>query len=198
MEWQISYDVEIKNEGFKDTTLPEKLFVAANGKKKAFYELSEYLYYFHSWSFVTNTELKSIFEFLSDLREEDLISNHEDCEIKRTHPVEKRINNLQFFGLTLEYPQLLYRYGKYAIEITIREKQRAVGVQPMLYLCVPIIEIQARTDLIGRLSEKNERGKFLFDSKNHRVIVEMIKIFGMLSPSHNKDIVEIIETTMRD
>lgn len=200
VEWQISYDLEVEklNKGPHLSTLPNKLFTANNGKRKVFYELSEYLYYFHLWGFITDAELENIHKFLSNLREEDLISNHKECKIKRTHPVSKEINNIQFLGLTLEYPQLIYKFDKYEIiaEITIREKQRAVGVQPMLYFCFPITEIKTSPCLVGRVAQAKEHGLFLVDESNYRIIVEMIKIFGMLSPSHNKDIIEIIKTTI--
>lgn len=197
VEWQISYDVdakELKNAP-RLSTLPDMLFTANNGKKKAFYELSEYLYYFYSWGCLTALDLKDMWRFLGSLREEDLLSNHKDCKIKRTHPVERQINGTQFFGLTLEYPQLIYKFDDYEIivEITIREKQRAIGVQPMLYLCFPITELKASGNLIGRTAKVKEHGKFLLDQNNHRVIVEMMRIFGMLSSPHNKDMLAILE-----
>ena len=43
-------------------------------------------------------------------------------------------------------------FGDYEIiaEITIREKQRAVGTQSMLYFCFPITELKSEDPLIGR------------------------------------------------
>ena len=200
VEWQIGYDLDITNKKFKGrpTTLPDKRFTANNGKVKALYELSEYLYYFYSWGYITSEELTDILEFLSALPEENLLSNHRDCQIKRTHPVEKKINDVQFLGLTLEYPQLIHKFDAYEIiaEITIREKQRAVGVQPMLYFCFPITEIKTSQPLIGRTARLKEHGEFVIDENNYRILVEMVRIFGMLSPAHNKDIIEIIKTTI--
>ena len=103
-----------------------------------------------------------------------LLSNHAACKIKRTHPVEKKINDMQFLGLTLEYPQFVYPFGKYEIiaEITVREKQRAVGVQPMLYLCFPLTEVnKENNDLIGRGSRKKRVWKIPArrdESRNNR------------------------------
>lgn len=192
VEWQIGYDLEDKKK--HESSLPDISFKAYNGKKKVLYELSEFLYYFYSWDMVTNSELKRTLEFLSDLEEENLLSNHQDCQITRTHPIEKEINNTTFLGMTLNYPQLIYKFGKYEIiaEITIREKQRAVGIQPMLYLCFPITELQVSENLIGRIAHKKEVGKFIIDKNNYSIVIEMVRIFGMLSPSHHKDILEIL------
>jgi hypothetical protein len=193
VEWQISYDLEDK--GKHNSSLPHISFIASNRKKKVLYELSEYLYYFYSWDMITSSELKSIIEFLSELDEENLLSNHPDCRITRTHPVEKQINNTTFFGMTLNYPQLVYKFGIYEIlaEITIREKQKAVGVQPMLYLCFPITDLQVGENLIGRTAKTKETGKFVIDESNYRIVIEMVRIFGMLSPSHHKDILAILK-----
>lgn len=193
VEWQIGYDLEDKKKNL--STLPDIMFVAYNGKKKVLYELSEYLYYFYSWQMISSSELNQTIEFLSKLEEVNLLSNHPDCEISRTHPVEKLINNTTFFGMTLKYPQLVHKFGIYEIiaEITIREKQRAVGVQPMLYLCFPITELQVSENLIGRIAKPKETAQFVIDRNNYRIILEMVRIFGMLSPSHHIDIIEILK-----
>lgn len=45
IEWQIGYDVDIKNkEKLTLTTIPNIQFIGANGKTKALYELSEFLF----------------------------------------------------------------------------------------------------------------------------------------------------------
>lgn len=196
IEWQISYDLEYAKRS--NSSLPHISFTADNGKKKVLYELSEYLYYFHSWDMIASSELKGTVEFLSNLEEKNLISNHPDCQITRTHPIEKQINNTTFLEMTLKYPQLVYEFGKYEIiaEITIREKQRAVGIQPMLYLCFPITELQASENLIGRPADKKETAQFIIDKSNYRIVIEMVKVFGMLSPSHHKDILGILKSIL--
>ena len=196
VEWQIGYDLEYEKRD--SSSLPHISFIAYNGKKKILYELSEYLYYFYSWDVITLSELRSTLEFLSGLKEENLLSNHPDCQITRTHPVEKQINDATFFGMTLNYPQLVYKFGKYEIiaEITIREKQRAVGIQPMLYLCFPITELQASENLIGRIAQVKETAQFVIDKGNYGIVIEMVKLFGMLSPSHHKDILEILKSIL--
>ena len=198
VEWQIGYDLVDKRKD--ESSLPHISFTAYNGQKKVLYELSEYLYYFHSWDMITSSELERNLEFLSNLEEGSLLSNHPDCQVTRTHPVEKQINNTTFFGMTLQYPQLVYKFGGYEIiaEITIREKQRAIGIQPMLYLCFPITELQANENLIGRTARTKETAKFVLDKSNYRIVIEMMRIFGMLSPSHHRDILEILKAISSD
>ncbi len=196
IEWQIGYDVEKKL--IDKSSLPHTSFIAYNRKKKVLYELSEYLYYFYSWNMITTSELQTTFEFLSQLQEKHLLSNHPDCQISRTHPAETEINNTNFYKMVLNYPQLVHKFGKYEIiaEITIREKQKAIGIQPMLYLCFPITELQESEYLIGRTAKTKETAVFIIDENNYQIVLQLVRIFGMLSPSHHKDILEIIKVVL--
>lgn len=60
--------------------------------------------------------------------------------IFRTSPIETTINDMMFFEMKVSYPLIVHKFGKYDIytEVMNREKQRGVGVQPMLYVCIPI------------------------------------------------------------
>jgi hypothetical protein len=216
IEWQIGYDVLVpqekksgKNKGnfnqkelklFNLSTLKKVTFNAYNNKNKALYELSEYLYYFHKWGVVSPSELEELKNFVENLEDSNLLDNNQHCQIKRTHPKKQKINSFDFQTLTIEYPQLLYKFDNYEIiaEITIKEKQRAIGTQPMLYFCFPITELKTTTPLIGRTAEKKEFANFVFDKNNYKIIIEMIKIFGMLSPSHKFDTLAILETVVNN
>lgn len=206
VEWQIGYDAVIPNdiENFENakyknyvaTTLKNKEFVGDNGKNKALYELSEYCHYFYRWGIFTESQLTELKKYLNDLGENDLLDRHKHCAIKRTHPKTETINDIEFHTLIIEYPQLVHKFGVYDIiaEITIREKQRAVGTQPMLYFCFPVTELQSETPLIGRIAKLKESADFVFNKDNAFIILEMIKIFGMLSSAHRFDTVAILDT----
>jgi hypothetical protein len=198
IEWQIAYDIELKNDKINLTTLKDINFTAYNKKKKAFYELSEYLYYIFKFGFISKNNIKDLIYYISNLKESDLIDKHPHCAIKRTHPIKEEINKLPFEMLRVEYPQLIYRFEKYEIitEITIREKQRAVGVQPMLFFCFPIMNLLSDKTLLGREAEVKEVAYFKFDKNNAFIIKEMVKIFGMLSKKHQYDILTILNTIL--
>jgi len=195
IEWQIGYDIETKSDKITLTTIKDITFTAYNGKEKYLYELSEYLYYLVDFDLIKKDNLIELKEFLNNLKDSDLIEKHSHCQIKRTHPQNEKINNLDFEVLKVEYPQLIHRFKNYEIiaEITIREKQRAVGIQPMLYFCFPIAELISDKSLIGRVADKKEFAYFKFDKNNASIVLEMIKIFGMLSVSHKFDILKILD-----
>lgn len=200
IEWQIWYDIEIwDKEKLELTTLKDIIFTAYNGKTKALYELSEYVYYFFSWWVISITELNSIKDYLNSIQNEDLIDSHKDCRIKRTNPIIKQINEIEFFESKVEYPLLVHKFWNYELitEIIIKEKQRAVWTQPMLYFCFPITELKTEKQLLWRIADKNEFAKFTFDKNNYSIILEMLKIFWILSPSHKADIIAIIDLILK-
>ena len=192
VEWQISYDLLAS----KSPSVPGIVFVSNKGDKKCLFELSLILYHLRRWGFIGKDCLGALTEFLGTLGKDDLIDRHDACQIRRTHPIEQNINGMNFSRMRLEYPQLVYKFRQYEIiaEVTVREKQRAVGVQPMLYFCFPISELRSHSDpLLGRIAHPKESADFVFNQNNSHVVLEMTKIFGMLSEPHNADIVAILQ-----
>ena len=184
---------------FDHSTLQHIVFQGAKGKEKSFYELSEYLYYFSKWRIFSKLELSNLRNFIENLSGQDLLDKHEHCQISRTHPQLENINQMRFHKLTIKYPQLIYKFNQYDIivEITIREKQRAIGIQPMLCFCLPITELkEIDGTLIGREAEPNECAYFEFNQGNASIIMEMVKIFGMLSQPHRADMIGILAETL--
>lgn len=78
-------------------------------------------------------------------------------------------------------------------EIINREKQRAVGVQPMLYLCLPITMLSFNTpQIIGRTLYAKECARWIIQEKEARLALELFYLFSMLSKKHNYDIQAIL------
>lgn len=201
VEWQIGYDV-VKNDVKKmaETSLPETEFIGANGKTKALYELSEYVWYFFRWNIVSQSDLKNIINYLNSIDPKSLINNNSELQIDRSHPIEKNLNGFNFEYTQVKYPLLIYKFHNYEIitEIKITEKQRAVGIQPMLYLCFPITELKSQNSLIGRRAETKEIAYFEVSETNIKIFLEVLKMFGTLSESHRHDVEQIINTILKE
>lgn len=199
VEWQIGYDVVKKEvEKLSESSLPDTEFVGANGKTKALYELSEYIWYFYKWSIITKEDLDQVIDYLNSIQNNDLIGNNSELQIDRSHPIAKNINGFDFEYTQVKYPLLIHKFNGYEIvtEIKITEKQYAVGTQPMLYLCFPITELKSEASLIGRVAETKEIAYFEISERNVKVFLEMLKMFGTLSNSHRHDILQIINTIL--
>ncbi len=200
VEWQIGYDV-IKSDTKKlaKTTLPNFSFVGANGKEKTFYELSEYVKYFYDWGVIEKQVLLDIISYLKNLNNDDLLDKNPQSLIMRSTALSKKINNFEYTFSKVQYPILIHNFtnSNLIIEIIIKEKQYAIGTQPMLYLCFPISELKTTTALVGRTAEKLEKADFMINQDNIAIFVEILKIFGTLSENHKKDIITIIETILK-
>lgn len=162
IEWQISTDVDKSD---KDklalSTLPKSEFIGANGKVKALYELSEYVYYFYQWGMIAKDEIDALMAFLQNIKEEEFLDSRNDLQILRSHPVNKKILGVEFYESQIKYPLLVHKFDNFdvLVEIIIKEKQRAIGVQPMLYVCFPITELRQKENmvlLLGRIAESKE------------------------------------------
>src|SRR3989339_1888753 len=200
VEWQIGYDVVKKEtEKLAESSLPETEFTGANGKVKALYELSEYIWYFYKWNVISREEFESVIAYLNSIQSRDLIDNNSELQIDRSHPIAKNINGFDFEYTQVKYPLLIHQFNGYEIvtEIKITEKQYAVGTQPMLYLCFPITELKSKTNLIGRCAETKEIAYFEISENNIKVFLEMLKMFGILSKNHKHDILQIINTIIK-
>ncbi|MBE6767012.1 MAG: R.Pab1 family restriction endonuclease [Ruminococcaceae bacterium] len=203
VEWQIGYDVKTSdNDKLQQTTLKDLRFIGANGSEKALYELSEYIKYFFDWNIIEQHDLEEVERFLRNLDSADFLDNpitHPELAIKRTNFTNTTINGFEFLRTQVEYPLLVHRFGNFQVitEIQISEKQKAVGIQPMLYFCFPITELEDSASLLGRTANQNEFAEFKIDKNNILVFVEMLKLFGTLSTPHNSDAISIIQTILR-
>ena len=82
------------------------------------------------------------------------------------------------------------------IEIIIKEKQKAIGIQPMLYLCIPIKLVEEYPEIENKLAETKQKATYLITKSNFQMVIETIKIFSILSKKHQRDIVDILWTIL--
>ena len=197
IEWQIGYDADKSdNDKMKLTSLKNTEFIGANGKNKALYELSEYLFYFTKWGIIRIDEINDILSFLENINRNNFLDSN--FQILRSHPIQRNILGIDFYCSEVRYPLLVHKFDNFDIlvEIIIREKQRAIGSQPMLYVCFPITQLvpfKNKSALLGRVAETKEFAYLVLDSKDKQFLLESVKIFGILSPSHNYDIIQILD-----
>lgn len=133
--------------------------------------------------------------FLQNIKYDEYLDSRSDLQILRSHHISKNILGVEFYESQVKYPLLVHKFNHFdvLVEIIIKEKQRAVGVQPMLYVCFPITELYCNSALLGRVAESKECGLLILDSKDENFLLETFKIFGMLSKSHNYDVREIVK-----
>ena len=115
-------------------------------------------------------------------------------KISREMPIPRIIAGLNFSCSYVNYPLAIYQFTENMLsEIIIKEKQRAIGVQPMLFFCFPVSNLFSTTPLIGRTANQNEQATLIINASDAYDYLKMLEIFGMLSQKHNHDILEIIK-----
>ena len=169
--------------------------LALDKGNKVVAELGEYIYHFHKWGVIKTDELLKMHKFIESCPEEELISESKQFVITREKFVKKDILGVEFFASHVKHPLLIYKFDEYELllEIILTEKQRAVGIQPMLYFCLPIEKLQCDPPIIGRIANPKETADFTVGKNEVRVLLKMLEIFGVLSPNHRTDVLNIIE-----
>lgn len=193
VEWQIGYDLIESAENANKTSLNDKYFINYKQDSKYAYELSEIVYYAYQHGLITATE---VWQCYNDIKKVSLSNTFEEiAAIQRTNPKERIINGLPFYEMEVSYPLFVHRFGQYEIfaEIMIREKQKAVGTQAMLYVCIPLTSLMFSENPIGRTLEQKECAEWHIGKNEAELALELFRVFGMLSPKHQYDVLEILK-----
>ncbi|GAA8678632.1 hypothetical protein Kyoto127A_06580 [Helicobacter pylori] len=198
-EWQIGYDVPIKDkEKFELTTLKDKKyhFLGANNKVKTLYELSEIIYYAKQLDLISLENLENTLKYLE--KQKQFIEDN--FMITR-----ERFRSHQFGGMDFElsrisYPLLIHSFDDNQLsEIVIREQQYGSKTQAMLYFCFSILELKkTATPLLNRTATLKEHALLIIHKTNAPMFLEMLKIFGLLSQAHHDDVLKILEKILQN
>jgi hypothetical protein len=81
-----------------------------------------------------------------------------------------------------------------SVQIQLKQKQRAVGYQAMIYVCLPMSEALGMDGLprpAGKAKPK-ETVYYDFNRENASFLMDIIHAFGMASQQHNEDIQKIL------
>ncbi|MGL2736442.1 R.Pab1 family restriction endonuclease [Helicobacter pylori] len=198
IEWQIGYDVPIKDkEKFELTTLKDEKyhFLGANNKVKTLYELSEIIDYAKRLSLISLENLENTLKYLE--KQKQFIED--SFMITR-----ERFRSHQFGGMDFElsrisYPLLIHSFNDNQLsEIVIREQQYGSKTQAMLYFCFSILELKTATPLLNRTAALKEHALLTIHKTNALVFLEMLKIFGLLSQAHHNDVLKILEKILEN
>lgn len=193
VEWQIGYDLLATKENTDRTCLSGVTFKNYKGEEKFAYELAEIAYHSLHQGKIGKEDILDCMSRVEAV--EDKNTFEETASISRTNPREEIINGLKFHSMLVTYPLFVHRFGRYEIisEIVIREKQRAVGAQAMLYLCLPITSLAFKEPVLGRTLDAKECATWMIGRTEAQLALELFNVFGMLSPKHHFDVLQILK-----
>jgi hypothetical protein len=80
------------------------------------------------------------------------------------------------------------------VQIQLKQKQRAVGYQAMVYVCLPMSEVRAMdgSPRAAGSAHSKETVFYDFNRGNAAFLIDIIQAFGIASKQHNEDIQKIL------
>ncbi|RVY39245.1 R.Pab1 family restriction endonuclease [Helicobacter pylori] len=198
VEWQIGYDVPIKDkEKFELTTLKDEKyhFLGANNKVKTLYELSEMIDYVKQLGLISLENLENTLKYLE--KQKQFIEDN--FMITRERFRLHQFGGMDFELSCISYPLLIHSFNDNQLnEIVIREQQYGSKTQAMLYFCFSILELKTATPLLNRTAMLKEHAFLTIHKTNTLMFLEMLKIFGLLSQAHYSDVLKILEKILQN
>jgi hypothetical protein len=186
VEWQISYATQNP----PDESKVEDIVINNN---QIGFELTKLLYEGIKLGIFSNEDIRELEEFINNVQLTETLEENEKIY---------RENNLQeikggFKKFVEKTPIFIKKNGEigYFVEIILRHRQRAVGLQAMVYLCIYIGILMDKNgnSLIGRVAEAKEFSQLKIASENKAVVTDVIKAFAIASLQHKNDISNILE-----
>lgn len=197
IEWQIGYDVPVKNfnkDPFaKPTVLNDLKFTSLRGVEKHPYELSEFLVAMIEAGLVTENDISSLIYDVTNAK----TSLEDQFQIKTDFVGDYIADGMSFNQQNITLPTFIYceKNNTSFVEISIQKQQYASGVQPMLYFSIPITSLSDHKEMIGKTAKQLnfEYTTFIIDDNNKNCLLNMFRFFGICSAKHKHDINEILK-----
>lgn len=184
LEWQIGYDIPNTN---SPSVVPQIHF-QRNGETKYGHELTKVIYESVRLGLLTTNDLSRELESLKKIPPSDF-------EESRAVQIEVTTNAANGFQSAVErLPQFTKTTPHGSVQIQLKQKQRAVGYQAMVYVCLPVNQV---LDMNGDPrtpgpAKSKETVYYDFNRENAGLILDIVRAFGMASQQHNEDIRQIL------
>lgn len=185
LEWQIGYDVPHTN---SPTLVPQVQFTR-KGETKYGHELAKILFETVRLGLISTNELAGELALLK----KNSLGTFEES---RTVEVEVSKNKTAdgFQSAVQKMPQFTKTTPHGSVQIQLKPKQRAIGYQAMIYVCLPMNEV---LDMNGSPREPSkakskETVLYEFNSANAAFLMDIVHAFGIASKQHNEDIRNIL------
>jgi hypothetical protein len=185
IEWQIGYDVPDTN---SPSIVPQINF-QRNGETKYGHELARIIFEGVRLCLITTNDL---------IREVEALKNIQPSGFEENQPVQVETStNAAASGFQSAFERLPWftrTTPSGSVQIQLKQKQRAVGHQAMLYVCLPMNRV---LDTNGNLrkpgpAKSRETVYYVFNSDNAAFILDIIHGFGIASQQHNEGIQKIL------
>jgi hypothetical protein len=185
LEWQIGYDIPNTN---SPTVVPEIKFIR-NGETKYGHELSKIIFEAVRVGILSTNDL---------VREIEAFKKIPPTEFEESHAVQVEVSTNAtadgFQSAVQRLPQFTKSTPHGWVQIQLKQKQRAVGYQAMVYVCLPMAEVLAMdgSPRAPGSAKSKETVYYDFARANSDLLLDIIHAFGIASQQHNEDIRQIL------
>ena len=185
IEWQIGYDIPNTN---SPSVVPEIKF-QRNGETKYGHELTKIIFEAVRLGFLSTNDL---------IREVEALKKIQPSEFEESQQVQVETSTNAaangFQSAVERLPQFTKVTPHGSVQIQLKQKQRAVGYQAMVYVCLPmnqVLDTNGNSRKPGPAKSK-ETVYYDFNRENATFILDIIHAFGIASQQHNEDIRKIL------
>lgn len=185
LEWQIGYDTP----GTNSPSFVPQIKFTRNGETKYGHELSKIIFKTVQLGLLSTNDL---------LRELAALKKISADEFEESQPVqiETETNRATdgFQRAVQRVPQFTKTTPHGSVQIQLKQKQRAVGYQAMVYVCLPMNEVLTMDGTPRKTgpAKSKETVYYDFNRENTSLLLDIIHAFGMASQQHNDDISQIL------
>jgi hypothetical protein len=186
LEWQIGYDIPNTN---SPSVVPQIKF-QRNGGTKYGHELSKIVFEAVRRGLISTNDLVREIEALKKIPP----SEFEESRIVQVE-VSTNADAGGFQSAIQHLPQFTKTTADGSVQIQLKQKQRAVGYQAMVYVCLPmnrVLDASGNPHKPGPAKSK-ETVYYDFTRNNAAFLLDIIRAFGMASQQHNEDMRQILE-----
>jgi hypothetical protein len=191
LEWQIGYDTPNVN----DPTVVKKIKFTRKGEVKYGHELAKIIFESVRLGLLTTNEIRAEISALEKIPE---------AEFEESQPVQVDTETNSSAGgfqrAVQRVPQFTKNSAHGSVQIQLKQKQRAVGYQAMVYVCLPLTEVLTLDGESRRASRAKAKETVYYDftNENAALVRDVIRAFGLASAQHNEDMRKILELVLKN
>ncbi len=195
LEWQIGYDSPTTN---SPSSVPQIRFTR-KGETKYGHELSKILLDALRLGILSTNDLQREIAMLPKLAEKSF-EERESIEMEAA----QKPDEVGFARSVQRVPQFIKITDHGSVQIQLKQKQRAVGYQAMIYVCLPMDQVLDATGESRKAAaaKSKETVFYRFDRANADFLLDVVRAFAMASKQHNEDIgnilTKILETSAKE
>jgi hypothetical protein len=185
LEWQIGYDIPNTN---SPSVVPEIKFIR-NGETKYGHELSKIIFEAVRIGILSTNDL---------IREIDSLKKIPPAEFEESQAVQVEVSTNAaadgFQSAVQRLPQFTKSTPHGWVQLQLKQKQRAVGYQAMVYVCLPMAEVLAMDGSPRQSGSARSKETVYYDftRANSDLLLAIIRAFVIASQQHNEDIRQIL------